>query len=125
MSKQKKVVVKKTAVKAAKKAAAPAPAPIAKKATKKAAVVETPAPVAKKATKKAEAPAPVATPTRETKKGKALEMLRDGATVFQLMEAFGWLRHTTRGFLCILGKTYTIETFKNEKGEHTYKLAAA
>jgi hypothetical protein len=113
----------KSAPKAAKKAAVKTP--VAPKASK--AVKAPVAPKASKAVKAPVAPAPVAPApvARETKKAKALEMLANGATIFELMETFGWLRHTTRGFLSILGKTHKLEAFKNEKGEHTYKLVAA
>jgi hypothetical protein len=128
MKKQTNATVAPATKKAVKKAVKVA-APATKKAVKKA--VKVAAPATKKATKKAVkvaapvAPVAVVAPARETKKGKALEMLVEGATIFQLMETFGWLRHTTRGFLSILGKTHKLETFKNEKGEHTYKLGAA
>lgn len=114
MSKKTVVVTKKAAKKAA-------PAKAAKKAIAKKAI----APVkAAKAAKVIEAPAPAEKVARETKKGAAIAMLKEGVTIFQLMEKFGWLRHTTRGFLSILGRTHKLETFKNDKGEHTYKLAA-
>lgn len=114
----KKTVVSKKAVAPKKAAKKTSPA----KATKKAV-----APAAKKAaekTPKAETPAPTEKAPRETKKAKAMEMLREGVSIFQLMEEFGWLRHTTRGFLSILSKTHKVESYKNEKGEHCYKLAA-
>jgi len=51
-------------------------------------------------------------------------MLERGTTREELQTAFGWLPHTTRGFLSILGKTRAIEVTKGEDGIRTYRLAS-
>ena len=67
-----------------------------------------------------EAPAP-----REgSKKAQALEMLKAGTTREALQTTFGWLAHTTRGFLSILGKTHKIEVTKHQDGTRYYRLAS-
>ena len=38
--------------------------------------------------------------------------------------AFGWLAHTTRGFLSILGKTHKLEVTKQQDGTRYYRLAS-
>jgi hypothetical protein len=64
-------------------------------------------------------------PAREgTKKAQALEMLRNGTTREALQTAFGWLPHTTRGFLSILAKTHKIEVTKAQDGIRYYRLVA-
>ena len=42
----------------------------------------------------------------------------------ELETAFGWLPHTTRGFLSILGKTRAIEVTKGDDGIRTYRPAS-
>jgi Protein of unknown function (DUF3489) len=54
-------------------------------------------------------------------KGQAIEMLKKGTTQKALMEAFGWLPHTTRGFVSIQGKAFAIES-KSVDGERHYKI---
>ncbi len=67
-----------------------------------------------------EAPAP-----REgSKKAQALAMLKAGTTREALQTAFGWLPHTTRGFLSILGKTHKLEVTKQQDGTRYYRLAS-
>ena len=64
-------------------------------------------------------------PAREgSKKAQAIEMLKRGTTREELETAFGWLPHTTRGFLSILGKTRAIEVTKGDDGIRTYRLAS-
>jgi hypothetical protein len=64
-------------------------------------------------------------PAREgSKKAQAIEMLERGTTREELQTAFGWLPHTTRGFLSILGKTHTIEVAKGDDGVRIYRLAS-
>ena len=48
-----------------------------------------------------------------------------GATLSQIMEATGWLKHTVRGFVSIVGHRggAQIESTKNSAGERTYKMA--
>ena len=67
-----------------------------------------------------EAPAP-----REgSKKAQALAMLKAGTTREALQTTFGWLAHTTRGFLSILGKTHKLEVTKQQDGTRYYRLAS-
>jgi len=81
----------------------------------------TPAPDTTAPTPDTTAPAPA----REgSKKAQALAMLERGTTREELQTAFGWLPHTTRGFLSILGKTRAIEVTKGEDGIRTYRLAS-
>lgn len=81
----------------------------------------TPAPHTTAPTPDTTAPAPA----REgSKKAQALAMLERGTTREELQTAFGWLPHTTRGFLSILGKTRAIEVTKGEDGIRTYRLAS-
>ena len=64
-------------------------------------------------------------PAREgSKKAQAIAMLERGTTREELETAFGWLPHTTRGFLSILGKTRAIEVTKGDDGIRTYRLAS-
>ena len=80
---------------------------------------------AAKAAKENPAEEPKATTPREgSKKAQALAMLKRGTTREELQTAFGWLPHTTRGFLSILGKTNAIEVAKGEDGVRTYRLAS-
>ena len=81
----------------------------------------TPAPDTTAPTPDTTAPAPA----REgSKKAQALAMLERGTTREELQTAFGWLPHTTRGFLSILGKTRAIEVTRGEDGIRTYRLAS-
>jgi hypothetical protein len=85
--------------------------------------IEAPALPEAEAAPQQEAPAP--SPAREgSKKAQALEMLRNGTTREALQTAFGWLPHTTRGFLSILGKTHKIEATKGQDGIRYYRLVA-
>jgi hypothetical protein len=87
----------------------------------KAARTKTPTPNTTSPTLNTTSPAPA----REgSKKAQAIEMLQRGTTREELETAFGWLPHTTRGFLSILGKTHTIEVAKGEDGVRTYRLAS-
>ena len=47
-----------------------------------------------------------------------------GATLAEIMQATGWLAHTTRGFVSILGSKggHTIESTKSAAGERTYRI---
>ena len=78
----------------------------------------------KEAPKAAATEEPKAAPREGSKKAQALAMLKRGTTREELQTAFGWLPHTTRGFLSILGKTNTIEATKGEDGVRTYRLAS-
>jgi hypothetical protein len=74
----------------------------------------------------APAPAASAVPPRQTKVGAVLAMLQreEGATLAELIDATGWLPHTTRAALTGLRKKgHSIE--KSKRGEVTcYKVAA-
>jgi len=80
-----------------------------------------PTPKGKKAAK-AEAGAP-----REgSKMAQVIGMLqrKNGASITEIMDAMGWQRHTVRGFMAgALKKAgYTVESFKPEGGERSYRL---
>jgi len=57
----------------------------------------------------------------------ALMQRKGGVTISELMETMGWLKHTVRGFVAgALKKAgYTVESFKPEGGERTYRLCGA
>ncbi len=101
--------------------------PAAKAETQPAAQTE-PQPAAKAKRQRTKPPAPETAdpaPAREgSKKAQAIAMLERGTTREELQTAFGWLPHTTRGFLSILGKTRAIEVTKGEDGVRTYRLAS-
>jgi hypothetical protein len=107
---------KNTAPKAATKKAAPKGKAAKAAPTKAAPTKAAPAKAAKAA------PAPTAPTPRTTKKGEAIELLKKGIALDDLMTRFGWQRHTVRGFMSILGKTHTIESTSVE-GVRTYKIA--
>lgn len=70
------------------------------------------------------APEPAAA-HRETKKAMVIEMLQrpEGATLAQIMEATGWLKHTSSAFLTIQrGNGKPIESEKPVGGERVYRL---
>ena len=96
-------------------------APAKGKGTKKATPAKN-APKAKKATKAPEA----AGPREGSKTAQVVAMLqrKNGATLVEIMEKMGWQRHTVRGFMAGAMKKagYTVESFKPEGGERTYRL---
>jgi Protein of unknown function (DUF3489) len=106
--------------KAAKKGAAAKGAPTKGKASKKAAPAKN-APKAKKAAK-----AESAGPREGSKTAQVVAMLqrKNGATLSEIMETMGWQKHTVRGFMAGAMKKagYTIESFKPEGGERTYRI---
>ena len=66
--------------------------------------------------------------TREgSKTAQVVAMLqrKGGATLVEIMEKMGWQRHTVRGFMAGAMKKagYTVESFKPEGGERTYRLS--
>jgi hypothetical protein len=73
-----------------------------------------------------EAIEPAATPPKVTKAGQVLDLLRreEGATLDEIIEATGWLPHTTRAALTgIRKKGHAIE--KSKRGDMTcYRVAA-
>ena len=48
-----------------------------------------------------------------------------GVTLAEIMETTGWLKHTIRGFVSLLGSKggLKIESAKNAAGERTYRVA--
>jgi hypothetical protein len=80
------------------------------------------APKAKKAAKPQEA----AGPREGSKQAQVVAMLqrKNGATLVEIMEKMGWQRHTVRGFMAGAMKKagYTVESFKPDGGERTYRI---
>ena len=62
-----------------------------------------------------------------SKKQMVLEMLEKGATVKQIMEATGWLRHTVFGTLANLKKklNLNVSVTQEGKGDRVYKIIKA
>jgi hypothetical protein len=103
-------------------------APKAKQGAKKAAPKKRAAKRgAKPASKKASKPKAAAVPREFSKKAIVLDLLRrpKGATLAEIMEKMGWQKHTVRGFMAGAMKKagYTVESFKSDKGERTYRIA--
>ena len=102
------------------KAKAVAPKKEAKSAPKKEA----------KASKKPAKPAPAAAtaPREGTKTAQVVAMLqrKNGATLAEIMDKMVWQKHTVRGFMAGAMKKagYTVESFKSDKGERTYRINA-
>jgi hypothetical protein len=96
-------------------------APAKAEATKKAAPAKE-APKAKKAAKAEE----TAGPREGSKTAQVVAMLqrKNGATLAEIMEKMGWQKHTVRGFMAGAMKKagYTVESFKSDKGERTYRI---
>ena len=91
------------------------------KAGKKAAPAEA-APKAKKAAKtKGDAG-----PREGSKTAEVVAMLqrKGGASISEIMKAMKWQRHTVRGFMAgaMRKAGYTVESFKPEGGERSYRL---
>ena len=114
------------------------PKPKAERKAKAGAQAAKGAPAKGKASKKA-------TPAKEAPKGKksakieqgeapregtktaqvvALLQRKNGATLAEIMDKMGWQRHTVRGFMAGAMKKagYTVESFKPEGGERTYRI---
>ena len=98
-------------------------APAKGKPSKKATPAK-PAPKAKKSAKKDESAGP--REGSKTSQVVALLQRKNGATLVEIMEKMGWQRHTVRGFMAGAMKKagYTVESFKPEGGERTYRLNA-
>ena len=96
-------------------------APAKAKATKKTTAAKN-APKAKKAAKTREANAPRA--GSKTAQVVAMLQRRNGATLAEVMDKMGWLKHTVRGFMAGAMKKagYSVESFKSGKGERTYRI---
>jgi predicted transcriptional regulator len=54
----------------------------------------------------------------------ALLQRKNGATLAEIMDKMGWQKHTVRGFMAGAMKKagYTVESFKPEGGERTYRI---
>ena len=61
-----------------------------------------------------------------SKKALVVAMLqrKNGATLSEIMDKMGWQKHTVRGFMAGAMKKagYTVESFKPEGGERTYRI---
>ena len=107
------------------KAGAPAPksAPAKAKTTKKTNAAKN-APKAKKVAQ----PQDGAGPRAGSKTAQVVAMLqrKNGATLAEIMDKMGWQKHTVRGFMAGAMKKagYTVESFKPEGGERTYRIYA-
>ena len=68
-------------------------------------------------------------PRDGSKTAQVVAMLKrkNGATLTEIMEKMGWLKHTVRGFMAGAMKKagYTVESFKPEGGERTYRSCGA
>jgi hypothetical protein len=68
-------------------------------------------------------------PREGSKTAQVIAMLqrKNGATLAEIMEKLGWQKHTVRGFMAGAMKKagYTVESFKSDKGERTYRLCGA
>jgi hypothetical protein len=98
-------------------------APTKAKASKKATAAK-PAPKAKKSAKVREASA--AGPREGSKMAQVIALMqrKGGVTITEVMDKMGWQKHTVRGFVAgALKKAgYTVESFKPDGGERTYRL---
>jgi hypothetical protein len=96
-------------------------APAKGKATKKPTAAKA-APKGKTAPKAKEA----AEPREGSKTAQVIEMLqrKNGATISEIMDRMQWQRHTVRGFMAGAMKKagHTVESFKPEGGERSYRL---
>jgi hypothetical protein len=67
-------------------------------------------------------------PRQGSKTAQVIAMLRrkNGATLTEIMDKMGWQKHTVRGFMAGAVKKagHTVESFKPEGGERTYRLPA-
>jgi hypothetical protein len=81
---------------------------------------------AKPVGKKASKPKTAGLPREFSKKAAVLDLLRrpKGATLAEIMDKMGWQKHTVRGFMAGAMKKagYTVESFKPEGGERTYRI---
>ena len=84
-----------------------------------------PAKKAAKAPKKS-AKAKESGPREGSKTAQVVAMLqrKNGATLAEIMDQMGWQKHTVRGFMAGAMKKagYTVESFKPEGGERTYRI---
>jgi hypothetical protein len=65
-------------------------------------------------------------PREGSKKAQVVAMLqrKNGATLAEIMEKMGWLKHTVRGMIAgsLKKAGYKVESFKPEGGERTYRI---
>ena len=96
--------------------AAPAKSKVAKKAM--------PAKAMAKGEKRAKTQGTAARGGTKTAAVLALLQRRNGATISEIMQKMAWQRHTVRGFMAgpIKKAGYTVESFRPEGGERTYRL---
>jgi len=97
-------------------------APAKGKATKKATPTKG-APKAKKSPAGEEKPKGIRGGSK-TAQVVALLQRKNGATLVEIMDKMGWQKHTVRGFMAGAMKKagYTVESFKPEGGERTYRI---
>jgi hypothetical protein len=109
-------------------AAAPTKAPKAATRARKAATVAPAKAKASKGTTSAKKAATTAAPRDGGKTAQVVSLLqrKNGVTLVEIMEKMGWQRHTVRGFMAGAMKRagHTVESFKSDKGERTYRVAA-
>jgi uncharacterized protein DUF3489 len=101
----------------------------AKASSKKQATPMKSAPEARKPAKGAKPKKLVSKTTKArpgSKSGKVLELLArtNGASLAELMKATEWQAHSVRGFLSTASRKrgFTIESFKNGRGERIYRV---
>jgi hypothetical protein len=72
------------------------------------------------------APKAAKAPRESSKTAQVVAMLQrpEGATLSEIMTSMGWQKHTVRGFMAGAMKKagYTVESFKPEGGERTYRI---
>ena len=65
-------------------------------------------------------------PREGTHKAQVIAMLqrKGGASLEEIMKATNWQKHTVRGFMAGAMKKagYTVESFKSDKGERSYRI---
>ena len=84
------------------------------------------APKAARNAKKAKAPSRAARDGSKTAQVIGLLARKGGATLAEIIKATGWQPHSVRGFIAGAMKKagYSVESFKSEKGERSYKINA-
>ena len=115
--------------KAATKASVGAPAAHGAPAKGKAKKKATAAKAARKANKTGKTPSAKtpSTPRAGSKMAQVIALMqrKGGVSISELMQSMGWQRHTVRGFMAGAMKKagYTVESFKSEAGERSYRTA--
>jgi hypothetical protein len=91
----------------------------------KAAAPKKEAKAGKKAAKPAQAKATAPREGSKTAQVVAMLQRKNGATLAEIMDKMAWQKHTVRGFMAGAMKKagYTVESFKSDKGERTYRIA--